>query len=113
MVNMNDAMRALLCCAEEKDFQLGDIVDEIVNSTKMIKECIIYDKCATLNEEQIDFARIISFFGDLTGYEVGCNEIRYSSNVIVPNQIMSFAKDLCYKIAQRYNGIRLVVYINI
>lgn len=116
MIKMNEMMKKILkgdveqeCCSKMDD----TILNEIVNKTKIIKECIIYDKDGTLEEEKINFNRILQFFGDWTGYEASCNELRFERQKILPSQFLVLANDLSHMLSQKCNGKKIVVYISL
>lgn len=48
---------------------------------KEVYDCIIIDMNNEIKEENINFKRILSMFGDRTGYEVSCNEIRINDYI--------------------------------
>lgn len=97
---------------EESSLQLDTILTEIVSKTKKIKDCIIYDQDGTLEEEQINFNRIIQFVGDWTGYEVSCNELRFERKSIPQSQFGVLASRLSDMLSQKFNGKEIVVYIS-
>ncbi|MBE5938358.1 MAG: hypothetical protein E7265_10065 [Lachnospiraceae bacterium] len=113
MVKMNDMMKAILKDenGEESNLQLDNILTKIVNKTKKIKDCIIYDQNDTLEEEKINFNRIIQFVGDWTGYEVSCNELRFERKSIPQSQFEVLASRLSDMLSQKFNGKEIVVYI--
>ena len=113
MVKMNDMMNAILKDekGEESTLQLDSILIEIVSKTKKIKDCIVYDKDGTLEEEKINFDRILQFVGDWTGYEVSCNELRFERNSISQSQFEVLASRLGDMLSQKFNGKEIVVYI--
>lgn len=113
MVNMNDMMNAILKDenGEECNLQLDTILTEIVSKTEKIKDCIIYDKDGILEEEKINFNRIIQFVGDWTGYEVSCNELRFERKSISQSQFVVLASRLSDMLSQKFNGKEIVVYI--
>lgn len=110
---MNDMMNAILKDekGEESTLQLDSILIEIVSKTKKIKDCIVYDKDGTLEEEKINFDRIFQFVGDWTGYEVSCNELRFERNSISQSQFEVLASRLGDMLSQKFNGKEIVVYI--
>lgn len=115
MVKMNDMMNAILKDEKEPEssLQLDSILTEIVSKTKKIKDCIIYDKYETLEEEKINFDRILRFVGDWTGYEVSCNELRFERNSISQSQFGVLASRLGDMLSQKCNGKQIVVYISL
>ena len=94
-----------------RSLQIDNILREIVSKTKIIRNCVIYDKDKTLEEKQINFNKIIQFFGDWTGYEVSCNELIFERNSIHSNQFLVLASRLSNMLSQKFNGKEIVVYI--
>lgn len=110
---MNDMMSTILkdekggeCC-----LQLESILDEIVRKTKKIKNCIVYDKDGTLEENKINFNKIIQFVGDWTGYEVSCNEFRFERECISKYQFLILASKLNDMLSRKFNEKEIAVYI--
>ena len=112
---MNDMMNSLLKDEKraESSFQLDIILTEIVSKTKKIKDCIIYDKAGTLEEEKINFNKIIQFVGDWTGYEVSCNELRFGRESIPQSQFEVLASRLSDILSHKFNQKKIVVYISL
>lgn len=115
MVNMNEMMKLILEREEnlECNSQIDKILYEIIDKTKIIKNCIIYDKDGTLKEDKINFSKIIYFFGDWTGYEVSCNELIFERQKILPNYFLALANKLSYLLSQKYDGKKIVIYISL
>lgn len=115
MVNMNDRMKLIL--KDERGqgcyLEIDAIVTEITNNTKIIRDCIIYDKDGVLEEEKINFERILKMVGDWTGYEVSCNELRFNLEVISPRYFLKFADKLSSMLIQKYTQKKVVVYITL
>lgn len=113
MVKMNDIMKEILKDEEgsETCLQVDAILKEIVDKTKLIHDCVIYDEYGTLEENEINFDRIIKFVGDWTGYEVSCNEVKFERVQFSPNQFLVLATKLSYMLSQKYMGKKIVVYI--
>lgn len=112
MINMNDRMKKILKRKEKQAayLEINGIVTEIVNKTKTIKDCIIYDEDGMLEEDRINFNNILKMFGDWTGYEVSCNEIRFSQKLINASGFLILADKLSCSLAQKY-AKNIVVYI--
>ena len=49
-------------------------------------------------------------FGDWTGYEVSCNELRFSRKLINPNVFFTLAEKLSEMLLQKY-AKKVVIYI--
>ena len=115
MIKMNEMMKVILEREEnqEGNLQIDKILHEIIDKTKMIKDCIIYDKDGTLEEDNINFNRIIDFFGDWTGYEVSCNELIFEKQKILPKYFSALANRLSHLLSQKYGVKRIVVYISL
>lgn len=115
MVNMNEMMKLILEGEEnqECDSQIDEILYEIIDKTKIIKNCIIYDKDGTLKEDEINFSKIMYFFGDWTGYEVSCNELIFERQKILPNYFLALAKKLSYLLSQKFDEKKIVIYISL
>lgn len=108
MINMNEMMKLITNeKKEEYNIELDNIINKIVDNTKIIKNCIIYDEEGTIKEEKINFDIILKFVGDLTGYEVSCNEFRFNKEIIMPSQFCTFANKLSNRISQKYCGKKL------
>ena len=111
---MNDKMKKILIEKEGEKHcsKINTIVNEIVNKTKIMKECIIFDIDASLQEDKINFSKILNIAGDWTGYEVSCNEIRISKGVINASEILTLADKLSNLLYKKYNR-NIVVYISL
>lgn len=63
MTNMNELMKKVLSSDNEQNrndishLQIDAIIKEIVNNTKLIKNCIIFDKDTSLNNEKMDWVK--------------------------------------------------------
>lgn len=115
MVNMNELMKKILLNGGEQNnlTEIDPIVEKIVNKTKLINNCVIYDKDGTLKEEEINFERIIKFVGNWTGYEVSCNEFRFSKKAIPSEQFLNLAKKLHSALLKKYNGRIFAIVISL
>lgn len=85
MIYMNELMKNVFGC--ESDTIL-DLAREIANCTRNLCDCLVYDKAGEINETKLNFDRIMMMYGDRTGYEVVCNEIRIDK--LSKSQINSF-----------------------
>ena len=112
MINMNEKMKKILKVkgGQASCLKINAIVNQIVNNTKIIKGCIIFDKDGTLEEDKINFTRILKMVGDKTGYEVSCNEFRFSQEMLGTNEILMLADKLSKSLSQKCTKI-IVVYI--
>lgn len=113
MINMNEMMKNIIKEKKGGDYniELDNIINKIVDNTKIIKECIIYDEEGRIKEGKINFDRILKFVGDLTGYEVSCNEFRFNREIIIPTQFCVFADKLSNRMLKKYPGKKFVIYI--
>ena len=61
MIYLNSAMEKLLLNENDKKDTLKTriIIREVVNKTKIIKDCIIFDENGKLEESKINFDRIL------------------------------------------------------
>lgn len=115
MLEMNDLMKAVLSADIDKSEnfrQVDAVLREIESKTKLIKDCIIYDKSGDLDEEKINFSKIMQFVGDLTGYEVSCNELRFDKAYISPGQFELLADRLNEMLSEKFNR-KTVIYISL
>ena len=112
MVNMNDKMRNIISDynIQEYDEKMHRFLKEIVSNTKIIKECVIYDVDG-INESDVDFDSILRMFGDLTGYEVSCNEFRYERRKGSACSYLNVADDLKNMLESKYLGREFVIYV--
>ena len=62
--------------SEDLRDHISEFCDNYLSKTKIIRDCIIYDQEGNLSEDKINFERILKLYGDWTGYEASCNEIR-------------------------------------
>lgn len=104
LLNENDKKEAL---------ETGMIIREVVNKTKIIKDCIIFDENGKLEESKINFDRILKMVGDWTGYEISCNELRYFKLELPPDQFLCFADGLNSALLQKYSGRKFGIVISV
>ncbi len=114
MINMNNKMKKIIIEKEgEKHcLKINTIVNEIVNKTKIVKDCIIFDIDGSLEEDKINFSKILNMVGDRTGYEVSCNEIRISQEGVNASELLTLADELSILLYKKYNK-NIVVYISL
>ena len=89
------------------------IAEEVVNKTRLIKNCIIFDENEKLDENKINFSRILKIVKDWTGYEISCNELRFSKEEIPSNQLLYFAENLHFMLSQKYDGRKFGIVISL
>ncbi|MCR4651423.1 MAG: hypothetical protein K5662_06675 [Lachnospiraceae bacterium] len=95
---MNDLMKKAFDC--EGNTML-EVVREIVYNTKIVYDCLVYDKAGIIEETNINFDRIMMMCGDKTGYEASCNEIRIDK--LSKKQISSFLIEFDREITKKFN----------
>ncbi|NOW04336.1 hypothetical protein [Clostridium beijerinckii] len=85
MIKINEKMKELLKKVEKLEIETEIKADELAKimfvNFKEVYNCIIIDMNNTIKEESINFQRILSMFGDRTGYEASCNEIRINDYI--------------------------------
>lgn len=115
MIYLNSAMEKLLLNENDKKeaLETGMIIREVVNKTKIIKDCIIFDENGKLEESKINFDRILKLVGDWTGYEISCNELRYFKSELPPDQFLCFADGLNSALLQKYSGRKFGIVISV
>lgn len=113
MITFNKSMAILLNDKNNKERNIESInflVKRIVNKTISVNECIIYDE-ENINENEIDFNRVLKLCKDKTGYEVGCNELIFDKKELQRNLYITFAENLKVELSKRYNKMQFIVYI--
>lgn len=100
-------MEEIVCEVDEK--KVNSIVKGILENTKKIHDCVIYDENNEVSNE-INFYKIISMYYDLTGFEMFCNEILFLNNEIVIHEYDAFVNALKRALNQMYNE-PFVVYL--
>lgn len=108
-------MKQLLQEGEKKTGipQIKLITEEVVNKTKLVRDCVIFDESGKLDENKINFSRILKFVKDWTGYEISCNELRFSKEEIPPNQFLYLAEELGTKFSEEYEGRKFGIIISL
>lgn len=113
MLRANDLMKKKIQEANSgENLPESAVLQSIVDKTKLINDCIIYDADGTLREEKINFDRALRFNGDWTGYEAGCNELRFDLEELEPSCFTAFANSLSLSLSQKYNR-SVAVYISL
>ena len=115
MINMNDRMERLLQKEGQGKEMLRTkkIAEEVVNKTKLIKGCIIFDEREMLDENKINFSRILKIVKDWTGNEISCNELRFSKEELPSNQFLYLAENLQSMLSQKYKGRKFGIVISL
>lgn len=109
MINMNNLMR-LKIKDRECNIKYDNIIQKIMKSTKVVKNLIIFDENRKFDKINIDFDMINKIYGDKTGYEVACNEIRIDTRDFCITQVIPFLTDISYEFAKKYNK-KIVLYM--
>jgi len=84
MINMNMKMKDIItknAMNVEVNDKILKLCNYIILKTKNIRDYIIFDEKNDLEEKNINYERILKFYGDWTGYEVSCNEIRITDYI--------------------------------
>ncbi len=115
MINTNWMMNQILLKeGEKKGLQAEMISKQVIKKTRLIRNCVIFDENGTLNEERMNFDRILKIVGDWTGYEVSSNEIRFSKEEIPRDQMLYFVDCLNLELSKKYKkrtfGIIISLY---
>lgn len=112
MLYINDKMKKVIAAQnnEELDEETKKILKDIVNQTKQMKDCIIFDD-EGLNESDIHFDRVLKFVGDLTGYEVACNEFRKGKSEFWTAQFQKTASYINKMLKNKFGDREFAVYI--
>ena len=98
---------------EKKGLQAQMISKQVIKKTRLIRNCVIFDKNGTLNEERMNFDRILKIVGDWTGYEVSSNELRFSEKEIPRNQILYFVDCLNLELSRKYRERKFGIIISV
>lgn len=103
---MNNKMEQILKEKWESERKASTklIAEKIIKKTRLINNCVIYDEKGNLDEKSINFNRILTIVKDWTGYEISCNELRFSLNDIPLNQILYFVESIDFLLSTRYKG---------
>lgn len=112
MVNMNDQMRKIISNDndQKRDEKMHEFLKGIINKTKIIRDCVIYDD-EGIHESDVDFDSVLKMVGDLTGYEVNCNEFRYEKNKIINYSCLDIATDLNHMLENKHRNRKFVIYV--
>ncbi len=109
---MNDRMKRILKEGkqDERRTKTRFIAEEIIEKTKLIKECIIYDEKQDLDESKINFDIILKIVKDLTEYEISCNELRFYQDEIPVDQILYFVESIESLLSLKYTSLQLLKF---
>ncbi len=88
--------------------ELNAVINSIISNVKLIKNCTIYDT-DNITDEDVNLDTVLKYVGDLTGYEMGCNEFRFENTGDIPFLTVAtyFLSQLKKKFAERI----FVVYV--
>ena len=112
MINTNWMMsQILLKEGEKKGLQAEMISKQVIKKTRLIRNCVIFDENGTLNEERMNFDRILKIVG--AGYEVSSNELRFSKGEIPRNQILYFVDCLNLELSRKYRERKFGIIISV
>ena len=114
MININWMMNQILLKeGEKKGLQAEMISKQVIKKTGLIRNCVTFDENGTLNEERMNFDRILKIVGDWTGYEVSSNELRFSEGEIPRNQILYFVDCLNLELSRKYGERKFGIIISL
>ncbi|MDE7312393.1 MAG: hypothetical protein K2N87_12370 [Eubacterium sp.] len=112
--NMNQMMETIISGQEQEcSANTTELLHAIVDKTKLVRNCIVYDKAGDLEEDDIDFDSILQMVGDWTGYEAGCNELRIPKQSIPPDQYLALTEGLGRMLSDKYGGRDCAVYLSL
>ena len=112
MINTNWMMSQILLKEGEKQgLQAKMISKQVIKKTRLIRNCVIFDENGTLNEERMNFDRILKIVG--AGYEVSSNELRFSKGEIPRNQILYFVDCLNLELSRKYGERKFGIIISL
>lgn len=112
MININWMMNQILLReGEKKGLQAEMISKQVIKKTRLIRNCVIFDENGTLNEERMNFDRILKIVG--AGYEVSSNELRFSEGEIPRNQILYFVDCLNLELSRKYGERKFGIIISL
>ena len=112
MININWMMNQILLKeGEKKGLQAEMISKQVIKKTRLIRNCVIFDKNGTLNEERMNFDRILKIVG--AGYEVSSNELRFSEGEIPRNQSLYFVDCLNLELSRKYGERKFGIIISL
>lgn len=123
MIKTNKNMTSLLEKVEmtEKIIQINatELTKIMFPTFKEVYNCIVVDMNDEIKEENINFKRILSMFGDKTGYEASCNEIRINNYIDCLDDVtvIQFGKIIMdawkYKLKSEYPKYKFCIILSI
>lgn len=103
MIKTNKLMSMITKNKIENNSNIDIIIDDIINNTLYINDCVIYSK------ENID-NKIPSFYEDKTSYEVSLNELIYEKKILNPSLYSLLGEKLKKALYEKYH-YNFVIYI--
>lgn len=112
MFYMNDRMKKII--PDETDCELDEevsaFINDIIRYTREVKDCVIYDD-EGIDESEIDPPSLFRLVGNLTGYEMGCNEFRLERSKFKAAQFQTTANVMNDMLKSKFKNRDFVVYI--
>ncbi len=110
IIRTNSKMTNLLSDIKTDEIQneLITLMDHIVSNIRLIKDCTIYDT-DNIVDEDVNLEVILKLVGDLTGYEMGCNEFRFETNGT--ESFLSIATYFLNQLKRKFYERKFVVYV--
>lgn len=114
MLIINDEMKKIISnsVTQRLDIKTKTFLQEIVNNTKILKDCVIYDEDG-IEESMINWNRMLKIVGDATGYEIGCNEFRLEKDEVGAGQYQMLAYELHAMLKDKYPNRKFVIYLSV
>ncbi len=113
ILTINDKMKKKISnnVPQSLDNKTKAFLHKIVNNTKILKDCVIYDEYGI--EDMIDWNSILEIVGDATGYEIGCNEFRLEKDEVGAGQYQMLAYELHAILKDKYPDRKFVIYLSV
>ena len=123
LIRANKKMRDLL---EESKIKKEEVIKISIDNLskimspnfKEVHNCIINDINNEINVENVNFKRILSMFGDRTGYEASCNEVRINDYIDYSDEaaVLQLAEIIMdtwkYKLKAEYPQYRFCIILS-
>lgn len=106
---MNDLMK-LKIKGQECEQKYDNIIRKIIENTTVVENLVIFDENRKVDKITVDFDTIKKIYGDKTGYEVACNEIRIDFEDFCITQMVPFLIDIGSEFERIYNK-KIVLYM--
>ena len=107
MICLNESMGIGL---EDRDNCITESVKKIVSGSRIVHDCLVYDKENEIDENKINFNKLFKMYGDKTGYEVSCNEIRIEKELISKSHFFFLINELDRELEEKFSR-KVVIYI--